>query len=508
MTSSQPKQPPKGLPNPYGPGGLPNPYKLQADIQAPPVLFDEQAKAELKKTAPKFHNPHSIKRPQAKGNITKKPARAVMAQNPVEHIPTDGNQQRQNFEYYLSTADDDAEINNARAERNYEIKQKAKEAKRMAKKYGNWFPDRSHNPSKYTNLAAYKGLGGYDMKVNAFRNFLRSSSGRPEHHYDGQDGNSPPTESRFRSQSAHYSPPNVASVPNDETGDEAFARRARLSATPQAVVASPPPPPPPPPPPQSPEPAETAPPPPPPPPQAAPYDPTISAPPVTYNHTISAPPVTYSHTISSAPVHYQLPEVQRNVNDRPPVFDSHDERPAKKQKVVSFGARMLAKMGHVEGQGLGKNSDGITTHLEAVKRKGQNKVDENGDRDRIRSAHVFDIRGGLRTAKPEESKFGQPSRVIVTWGCCDGVDLAADADRNDGGVRQEMGDVFQAKFGTVERIHYDADIPSPPVYIEFVDGLSALNAVNRFDEGYEFQGRKIRAQFYMEEKFQAFVYDF
>jgi splicing factor 45 len=41
----------------------------------------------------------------------------------------------------------------------------------------------------------------------------------------------------------------------------------------------------------------------------------------------------------------------------------------------------------------------------------------------------------------------------------------------------------------------------------FVDALSALNAVNRFDEGYEFQGRKVKAQFYMEEKFQAFIYE-
>lgn len=175
---------------------------------------------------------------------------------------------------------------------------------------------------------------------------------------------------------------------------------------------------------------------------------------------------------------------------------------------MSIGARLMAKMGHVEGEGLGKNSDGIITHLEAVKRKNQGRIDDNDDPDRVKSAQVFDIRGGQRTAQPEESLFGPPSRVVVMFGCIDGVDLVADAGRNDGGVRQDMGDVFQAKFGEVKRIHYNADIPSSPVYIEFADGMSALNAVNRFHEGYEFQGRKIRAKFYMEEKFRASIYDY
>lgn len=453
-----------------------------------------------------FHNPHSIKRPQAKGNnAAKKSARPVMAfHNVADPSPATGKEQRPGFEYYLSTADDDAEINNARAERNYETKQQAKEVKRMARKYGPWFPNKPHHPSRYTNLPAYRASGAYEKKCGAFRQHVRKEGSRPQHNHSGSS--SSPNEIQLSSQPGPSSPTNVPSVQNDETGDDAYARRARLSSTPQAGV--PPLPPPPPPPPCSLPPSEDAAPPPPPPPPAAPYNPTISAPPVKYSHTISAPPVVYSHTISSAPVLYPQPEVRERVNDHSSARNTFEEQQAKEPKVLSFGARMLAKMGHVDGEGLGKNSDGITTHLEAVKRKGQHKVSDDGDSDRTKSAMVFDIRGGERKVVPDQSKFGQPSRVIVTWGCCKGVDLVADADRNDGGIRQKIGEVFQAKFGTVERIYYNTAVDSPPVYIAFVDGLSALNAVNRFDEGYEFEGRKIKAQFYMEAKFEALIFDF
>jgi splicing factor 45 len=38
--------------------------------------------------------------------------------------------------------------------------------------------------------------------------------------------------------------------------------------------------------------------------------------------------------------------------------------------------------------------------------------------------------------------------------------------------------------------------------------FAALNAVNRFDEGFEFRGRKIRAQYYDERKFHSGIYDY
>jgi splicing factor 45 len=37
--------------------------------------------------------------------------------------------------------------------------------------------------------------------------------------------------------------------------------------------------------------------------------------------------------------------------------------------------------------------------------------------------------------------------------------------------------------------------------------MKSFQAVNRFDEGYEFNGRKIRAQFYDELKWQAGIWE-
>lgn len=46
-----------------------------------------------------------------------------------------------------------------------------------------------------------------------------------------------------------------------------------------------------------------------------------------------------------------------------------------------------------------------------------------------------------------------------------------------------------------------------PVYIAFKDPLCALNAVNRFHEGYEVRGNTIKAHFYDELKFGNLEYD-
>jgi splicing factor 45 len=131
---------------------------------------------------------------------------------------------------------------------------------------------------------------------------------------------------------------------------------------------------------------------------------------------------------------------------------SREERPAKRAK-ISKAEAMMAKMGYKKGQGLGKNNDGVITHLEVKKRKvpqGASTLDdENG---KVKSQQVWDVSGGMRTQKDEPGKFGAESAVVVTWGCVDGVDWDANAERNDGGIRQDMGEAFSNKVNSIPKL--------------------------------------------------------
>ncbi|KAF2117786.1 hypothetical protein BDV96DRAFT_402989 [Lophiotrema nucula] len=273
------------------------------------------------------------------------------------------------------------------------------------------------------------------------------------------------------------------------------ARLAEKSASPapppldQSAAAPPPPAPP------------SATPPPPPPPQAA-YSATISAEPVHYARP-SPPKAPYNPTISAEPVRYAQP-VPLEAHKKPADDDLEDDRPAKKRKQapadepkkLSKAELMMAKMGWKKGEGLGKESDGIVSALNV-------KSGRNMGSDRI----IGTVTGGQRKQETNQERFGEPSKVVVSWGCVDGVSFEDDAEREDGGVRQEMGDSFNKKFGEVERIHVDMAGVGRPVYIKFKDHMSALNAVNRFFEGYKFQDRVIRAEFYDEKKFNASIYE-
>ncbi|KAE8835112.1 hypothetical protein PTNB85_06445 [Pyrenophora teres f. teres] len=528
MASQQPQKA-QGLPNPYG-SMLPNPY-AGATISAAPVKYtEEQVKAQQQKIPPAFHNPHAIKRPQAK-NQTRKPGNiinkaAMPAARPLSSSgagPATTNTQQHGIEYYLSTADDDAAIIEERRQRNYEEKQRKKEQKKFTRQYGQWNPQAPHKPNTPSNLAAYRASGGYQRKKEGFSAFLRGASAQQKSPDESDASNSPrplssaspkpvdrdekpreqtdaPAVSRsaspFGTKSSAsagklFAPPtsyNESSSASaaDQFGEDAYARRMRLSQQQQGPNVVPPPP--------AYEPPHSQAPPPPP------------APSTYQGATISAPPVLYANaTISAPPVRYEHPDLQMQSGGAEPM---EDERPAKRVKTISKAEKMMAKMGYKKGQGLGKNNDGVIQHLEVKMRKapqgGTIFDDENG---KVKSQQVWDVRGGERAQKDEPGKFGEESSVVVTWGCVDGVDWSANADRDDGGIRQEMGEAFSNKFGPITQVQLDESSKDGAVYIQFSSVLSALNAVNRFDEGWEFRGRKIRAKYYDERKFLAGVYD-
>lgn len=435
--------------------------------------------------ANRFHNPHLIKRPQAKVNNTVKKPIAPRPQITSSAVDAPTGFQQHSLDYYKSTADDDAAILEAHREARREQNRRKKDEKKFRRMFGDWRPEQPYKLRYPTKIDAYKASGAYRDKIDEFRDYLRAARVTSNSRSRSRDS---PSETRPSSQSESESPavasnpmfapppfveptssspkPNPMfappasfdehvqtsapepSVAVTEPGESAFQQALRLAQQVAAAIPTPPPPPPPPPPPAptvQEETQESTPPPPPPPPA--------------YNPTISAPPVRYNPTISAAPVHYAKPQT-----DAKDSREDVDERPAKKQRTKeppkpSKAALMMAKMGYVKGQGLGKNNDGVITHLEVKARKdaGPRQVrDEfDGDGKTVKSQQVFDVIGGKRSQEEKDhGPFGEPSRVIVTWGCVDGTDFSADADRDDGGIRQEMGDAFNTKASRFARDIY------------------------------------------------------
>lgn len=362
--------------------------------------------------------------------------------------------ERHDINYYRSSADDDAAVLEELRQRQREEAQRKKELKKFHKQFGYWNPYAPYKADRPTNLEAYRASGGYRRKQEGFNDFLRSMrrdngevsiNSKPVS--SSSSTSTPPsfaTKPSF-APPASYDPPTMS---REQADEDPYLHRMRLSG--QQSVAAPPPPPTPqtrsfPPPPTGSD--DAPPPPPPPPPQAlnadAPGTPAASSS-VYHSATISAPPVRYANaTISAPPVRYEQPPA------RPSKDESNiSERPAKRVKTMTTAEKIMLKMGHKEGQGLGKNNDGITTALEVKKRKsapgGQSGILDDGAGQKVRSAQVWDVSGGQRK-KDEPGKFGEESPVVVTWGCVEGVDWKENAERNDGGIRQEMGEAFSTK---------------------------------------------------------------
>jgi splicing factor 45 len=425
--------------------------------------------------------------------------------NSSDPVPAPASKTEQHgIDWYRSTADDDAAILEERRQRQYEEAQRKKQMKKFQKQFGYWNPTAPHKPERWSNLKAYRASGGYRRKQEGFNDFLRQAARQSERSREESEGSNA---SRPMSSSGSTSPPPSFAKPSfappalydqpstfsEQDEQDPYTRRMRLSQQ-QSSEAPPPPP--------EPQPRDF--PPPPsvsddvPPPSPPPLASTAGAPGTTpttsssifSNATISAPPVRYANaTISAPPVRYEQPPTQPTYSDPEP-----SERPAKRPK-ISKAEAMMAKMGYVKGQGLGKNNDGVTTHLEVKIRKpapgGQSSIFDDGEGTKVKSQQVWDVRGGERK-KDEPGKFGEESSVVVTWGCVEGVNWAKNAERDDGGIRQDMGEVFSTKvclntlsrhkeelivrqFGPVERLQVDESNPEGVVYIHFKSVLSALN---------------------------------
>jgi splicing factor 45 len=267
------------------------------------------------------------------------------------------------------------------------------------------------------------------------------------------------------------SPPRAAApVPNDATGDDAYARRLALSG-----MAPPPPPPPPPglPPPQ---PATTA-------TDAA----TISRAPVRYSPPPPPPPDAmdvgaqddYDPEVDYSSIALPTPTTTTELDQ-----EQRTARPGQKD----FARRLMTKYGWTKGTGLGASASGITSALRVQVEKRRRKPDsegggfaEPGGRGRIiapkakskptpqNNTEDGDAGAGAG-AGPGQGKFGKMSVVVVLDRMLDNMaDLESEVEA---GLGQEIGEECGERYGRVERIV--VDVEGRRVFIKFVEGVSAL----------------------------------
>ncbi|OTB16597.1 hypothetical protein K445DRAFT_316872 [Daldinia sp. EC12] len=363
--------------------------------------------------------------------------------------------------------------------------------------------DEIYDPSRPTNVDEYLRSDERIREVREWKDLLYKHKRRDGDNdddykrgsWDSEDEDRAPVQNQFAPPDSYsFAPPPPspprAMIPDDKTGDDAYARRLAMS---QGNV---------PPPPRSP----TPPPPPPPPPSSVPPEPetaTISRAPVRYTQPEQSPAPPDPDAMDEDEDEYvppeagsrETPEQQRNSN--------------KKSRDKGFAARLMAKYGWSKGQGLGAESSGILQPLRVEVEKRKKKSDAEGGgwvgpggRGRIIGSKTGGTPQSESSSGSGGSKFGAMSNVVVLRNMLEGMeDLQAEMES---GLGQEIGEECGDKYGRVERLYID--IEGRRVYIKFTDQVSALRAVNALD-GRIFAGNTIQPQFYDVDKFEQRIYE-
>lgn len=227
---------------------------------------------------------------------------------------------------------------------------------------------------------------------------------------------------------------------DDSTGEDAYARRMRLSglSIPAAVpeplptsrrhdMSSPPPPPP-----SAPDISEARKPL-PPPALTAPAPPSIFRAPVRYNLPAAPSEIPKSEAeLESALQTDQFEEEDASANPAP-----RSLRPGQR----GFAERLMSKYGWSKGSGLGASGSGIVNPLRVQVEKQKKKPDSEGGGFVGPGGRGKIVGGKKKGADSEDGRFGAMSEVIILRGMVDGMNLDAEMEESgDGGLMQEIGE--------------------------------------------------------------------
>ncbi|KAI1826010.1 hypothetical protein F4861DRAFT_537371 [Xylaria intraflava] len=352
--------------------------------------------------------------------------------------------------------------------------------------------DEIYDPSRPTNVDEYLRSDEKIREVQEWKALLykhrRRDVERDSWDSEEEDDHRPVNNQFAPPNSYSFAPPPPspprAPLPDDKTGDDAYARRLALSqgqAPPESFIPPPPPP---------------------------------------------APLESDSSTISREPVRYAPPQPQIQVQTEsdsmdldddddveyvpPDASTAEDDEPAPRANrpgQKGFAARLMAKYGWSKGQGLGAEGSGILQPLRVQVEKRKKKSDaegggwaEPGGRGKIIGSKTG--AGTSSAASESTDKFGAMSNVIVLRNMLDDMDDLQSEMEN--GLGQEIGEECGDKYGRVERLYID--IEGRQVFIKFTDQVSALRAVNALD-GRIFAGNAIVPQYYDPDKFDQRIYE-
>jgi splicing factor 45 len=283
----------------------------------------------------------------------------------------------------------------------------------------------------------------YDRPMNRMQNLsFLGKHGRPDTNWSFAGQFAPPGSFAPPPNLNDIPPPPPTDIPDDPSGEDAFARRARMSQPVNSDMG-----------------ASAYAEPPPPPPKDTPAPPNVQS----QNQPPVPPPPRpldafqpSSATISRAPVRYTLPPPPEDIpaseaeleemfaNEQQAAPEDNEDAPRSRlpgQK--GFAERQLAKYGWTKGSGLGATGSGIVNPLQVKVEKRKKRPDSEGG-GFVTPGGRGKIIGGKKKTE-DTGKFGPMSPVVILRGMLDGMDLDEELHREGGGLMQEIGEECNEK---------------------------------------------------------------